>query len=122
MTPDGSSTFFLAKHVGLLRAKELILTNRVLTAEEACQWGMVSKVVAADAVMEEAMAMAKQFAVGPTLAFGGVKSMLLSAFSQPIEAQLEKETQSIANMMRTEDGPAGLSAFLAKQKPEFHGK
>ena len=122
LTPDGSSTFFLAKHIGLLRAKELMLTNRVLTAEEACQWGMVSKVVADDSVLEEALAMARQFAVGPTLAFGGVKSMLLNAFSLPVESQLERETQSIANMMRTEDGPAGLSAFLAKQKPEFKGK
>jgi len=121
LTPDGSSTYFLAKHVGLMRAKELMLTNRVLSAEEACHWGMVSRVVDADSVMQEAVDMAKQFVVGPTMAFGGVKSMLLTTFNSPIEAQLEKETQSIANMMRTEDGPAGLSAFLAKQKPEFKG-
>ncbi|MCZ6512237.1 MAG: enoyl-CoA hydratase/isomerase family protein, partial [Alphaproteobacteria bacterium] len=47
LTPDGSSTYYLAKHVGLLRAKELILTNRLLSAEEACAWGLVSKVVPA---------------------------------------------------------------------------
>ena len=98
-----------------------MLTNRVLTAEEACNWGMVSKVVEAGSELPAAIAMAHQLAAGPTMAFGGVKSLLLSTFSNPIEAQLEKETQSIANMMRTEDGPAGLSAFLAKQKPAFKG-
>lgn len=122
LTPDGSSTYFLAKHVGLMRAKELMLTNRVLTAEEACNWGMVSKVVAAGSELQEALDMAKQFAAGPTLAFGGVKSMLLTTFNSPIETQLEKETQSIANMMRTEDGPNGLDAFLNKQKPVFKGR
>ena len=122
LTPDGSSTYFLAKHVGLMRAKELMLTNRVLTSEEACNWGMVSKVVPAESVLQEAIDMAKQFATGPTLAFGGVKSMLLTTFNNPIETQLEKETQSIANMMRTEDGPNGLDAFLNKRKPEFKGQ
>ena len=47
LTPDGSSTYYLAKHVGLLRAKELMLTNRVLTAAEAQAWGLVNKVVPA---------------------------------------------------------------------------
>ena len=122
LTPDGSSTYFLAKHVGLMRAKELMLTNRVLTAEEACNWGMVSKVVEAGTELQEALAMAKQFSAGPTMAFGGVKSMLLTTFNNPIETQLEKETQSIANMMRTEDGPNGLDAFLNKQKPVFKGR
>jgi 2-(1,2-epoxy-1,2-dihydrophenyl)acetyl-CoA isomerase len=73
LTPDGSSSYYLAKHIGLLRAKELMLTNRVLTAKEACEWGLVTRVVAPDDLMAEARALAAQFAKGPTKAYGGVK-------------------------------------------------
>lgn len=122
LTPDGSSTYHIAKHVGLLRAKELVLTNRVLTAEEALDWGFVSRVVAPDVVAAEAQAMAKGFAKGPTRAFGGAKRLLATAYQASMQEQLDKETESIAAMMATEDGPHGLKSFLMKQKPEFKGR
>lgn len=122
LTPDGSSTYYLAKHVGLLRAKELMLFNRVLTAAEAQDWGLINKVVPADAVLSEAQSVAERLATGPTKAFGGVKRLLDTAFSDGLETQLDRETRSIADMMRTEDGPAGISAFLAKQTPSFRGQ
>jgi 2-(1,2-epoxy-1,2-dihydrophenyl)acetyl-CoA isomerase len=122
LTPDGSSTYYLAKHVGLLRAKELILTNRVLTAKEAQDWGLVNRVVAPEAVMDEARALAADIAVGPTKAYGGVKRLLDTAFAEGLETQLDREARSIADMMRTEDGPAGIAAFLAKKTPHFKGK
>jgi len=121
LTPDGSSTYYLAKHVGLLRAKELMLTNRVLTAAEAQAWGLVNKVVPPETVMDEARAIARQIASGPTRAFGGVKRLLDTAFSDGLETQLERETPSIADMMCRKDGPAGIAAFLAKQTPRFEG-
>ena len=121
LTPDGSSTYYLAKLVGLLRAKELMLTNRVLTADEAQSWGLVNKVVPPETVMDEGCAMAQQIASGPTMAYGGVKRLLDTAFSQGLETQLDRETRSIADMMRTVDGPAGIAAFLAKETPQFEG-
>ena len=122
LTPDGSSTYFLAKHVGLLRAKELMLTNRLLTAQEAMEWGLVNKVVSSESLLDEAKALATQFAQGPTKALGGVKRLLDTAYSEAIEAQLDKETRGIADSMLTEDGPAGIAAFLAKKKPRFVGR
>jgi len=121
LTPDGSSTYFLAKHVGLLRAKELLFTNRVLSAQEACDWGIVNRVVSAEELMPEAQKLAASFAKGPTKAFGGLKQLLLSAYDAPMEHQLEKESQGISNMMRTHDGPHGLESFLNKEKPNFTG-
>ena len=121
LTPDGSSTYFLAKHVGLLRAKDLALTNRVLGAEEARDWGLVSKIVAADRLADEARELAAQFAAGPSRAFGATKRLLLSGFSASVEAQLEAETQSIVAMARTRDGRHGIDAFANKQKPDFKG-
>jgi 2-(1,2-epoxy-1,2-dihydrophenyl)acetyl-CoA isomerase len=122
LTPDGSSTYHLAKHVGLLRAKELLLTNRLLTADEACSWGIVNRVVAADDLMGEADKLARTFAAGPTKAYGGLKRLLLTAYSDPMETQLEKETQGISGMMNTHDGPHGLDSFLKKETPDFKGK
>ncbi|MEM1315620.1 MAG: enoyl-CoA hydratase-related protein [Pseudomonadota bacterium] len=121
LTPDGSSTYFLAKHVGLLRAKELMLTNRVLTAQEACGWGLVTRVVAAEDLQAEARKVAEGFAAGPTAAYGGTKRLLETAFREGLETQLDKETRSIAEMMRTHDGPEGMKAFLEKRAPAFKG-
>lgn len=121
LTPDGSSTYFLAKHVGLLRAKELMLTNRVLSAQEAMDWGIVNKVVTAEDLMAEAEAMARQFADGPTKAFGGTKRLLQSAFTGEMEVQLERESVGISDVVRTSDAQHGISAFLNKEKPTFTG-
>lgn len=122
LSPDASSTYFLAKHVGLLRAKELVLTNRVLSAAEALDWGMVNRVVEPDQLLPEALAMARQFAEGPTKAYGQAKHLLHTAFSESMEAQLEFESQGIASMMRTADARGGLEAFSNKRKPEFSGE
>ncbi|MEL6946309.1 MAG: enoyl-CoA hydratase-related protein [Pseudomonadota bacterium] len=122
LTPDGASTYFLAKHIGLLRAKELVLTNRVLTADEACAWGLVTRTVPADALQDEARNMARSFADGPTKAYGGAKRLLHTAFGETAETQLDKEAVSIAAMMTTRDGPHGIEAFLNKQKPSFEGR
>lgn len=122
ITPDGSSTYFLAKHIGLLRAKELILTNRRLSAQEALDWGLVSKVVPPDQLLGEAQVFAAQMAGGPTKAYGGAKRLLLSAFSGTLETQLEDESVSIANLTRGHDGREGIEAFAARRKPSFKGR
>lgn len=121
LSPDGSATYFLAKHIGLLRAKELVLTNRVLSAQEAFDWGMVSQVVAPEHLLARAQELAITFANGPTKALGCAKQLLETAYSDGLETQMDKETRSIAAMMRTHDGAHGINAFLSKQKPHFKG-
>lgn len=121
ITPDGSSTYFLAKHIGLMRAKELVLTNRRLSAAEAAEWGLVTKVVPSDQLRDEAAKLARQFADGPTKAYGGAKRLLLSAFANSLETQLEDESVSIANLTRGHDGREGIEAFAARRKPVFKG-
>lgn len=121
LTPDGSSTYFLAKHIGLMRAKEMILLNRKLTAQEALDWGLVTRVVAPGDLMTEARKMAEGFAAGATKAYGGAKRLLVSAYNQTLETQLELETVSIAEMGRTHDGRHGIDSFANRRKPEFRG-
>jgi len=122
LSPDGSSTYHLAKHVGLLRAKELVLTNRLLSAKEACDWGLVSRVVPDDQLMDEAMALARTFAAGPTKAYGISKNLLATAYSENLEAQLDAESRGIATTMGSRDGRHGVASFLNKEKPDFTGE
>jgi 2-(1,2-epoxy-1,2-dihydrophenyl)acetyl-CoA isomerase len=119
LSPDGSSTFFLPRLVGLRRTQELMFTNRRLDADEACAWGLVTRVVPDDALQREARALARQLAEGPTAAYGTVKSLLTSAFDESLETQMEHEARGIAAMAATPDGREGIRAFLEKRAPRF---
>jgi 2-(1,2-epoxy-1,2-dihydrophenyl)acetyl-CoA isomerase len=122
LTPDGSSTYFLPRAVGLKRALELTLTNRTLSAQEALDWGIVTQVVPDDQLMDRARALAAQLASGPTRAFGGAKRLLRMSLDHTLETQMEYEAQSIAALSRSPDGIEGITAFLEKRKANFAGR
>lgn len=121
LTPDGSSTYFLPRIVGLKRALDLTLTNRVLTAAEALEWGIVSRVVPDADLLAEAGALAAQLASGATKALGTAKRLLHSGWVETLETQMEHETRAIAGMARTADGKEGIDAFLTKRAASFIG-
>jgi 2-(1,2-epoxy-1,2-dihydrophenyl)acetyl-CoA isomerase len=122
LTPDGSSTYFLSRLVGLKRALELTLTNRLLSAQEAQEWGIVTRVVADANLLTEASALAAQLAGGATKALGTAKRLFHSGWTETLETQMEHETQAIANMARTADAREGIAAFLEKRAPRFKGQ
>ena len=122
LAPDGSSSYFLARIVGMRRAKELALLNPVLTARQALEWGLVNQVVADDQVLATAMEMARQLAQGPTRSFGETKRLILSGSTESLESQMERETRAIAAMADSADGREGVAAFLAKRAAAFGGK
>ena len=122
LSPDGSMTVLLCKLVGLRRAQELLLTNRRLSAEEALDWGLITRVVEADALAEHAENVAGRLAAGPTQAYGRVRDLLRSSFSNTMEAQLDKELEGIVESLVSPDGREGTSAFLGKRKPQFTGR
>lgn len=121
LTPDGSSTYFLPRIVGLKRALELTLTNRVLSAHEAATWGIVTKVVPDANLLVEAEALATQLAAGPTKTLGAAKRLLHGGWNEALESQMENETVSIAARAQTADGREGITAFLEKRAPKFSG-
>jgi 2-(1,2-epoxy-1,2-dihydrophenyl)acetyl-CoA isomerase len=121
LSPDGGMTYFLPRMIGLTRTKEIILTNRRLSAREALEWGIVTKVVPDDDLMKEAEALAKRLANGPTLSFGSVKRLLNKTFSETIEGQMEHEARGIAEISKTKDAKEGIAAFLERRRPEFTG-
>jgi len=118
LTPDASCTFFLPRAVGYKRAVEMLMTNRMLDAQEALEWGLVNQVVEEDALSATAAALAAKLALGPIGAFGAVKRLL--AESEPgLEAQLGRESQSIATCGASIEGREGIAAFLEKRSPRF---
>lgn len=122
LSPDGSSTYYMPRKIGDRRTRELMLTNRVLSAAEALDWGVVNEVVPKDQVLGAAQALAAKLANGPTKAFGQVKALLDGSFDHSLETQMELEARAIAELVTSEDGQEGLHAFLQKRKPEFHGR
>ena len=121
LSPDGSSTYFLPRRIGDRRARELMLTNRMLKADEALDWGLVNEVVAADELKARAQELAATLADGPTLAFGEVKTLLNASFDNGLETQMELESRAIAKMSGSDDGTEGIAAFLEKRSPKFKG-
>ncbi len=122
LSPDGSSTWFLPRTIGVRRTKELMIANRRLSAAEAAEWGIVNRVVPDDALDAEAEKLARELAAGPTRSFGSVKRLLLASPEADLEAQLAAETDGIAAMSGTADGREGIAAFLEKRRPAFSGR
>jgi 2-(1,2-epoxy-1,2-dihydrophenyl)acetyl-CoA isomerase len=121
LSPDGSSTYFLPRAIGLRRAAELLLTNRVLSAQEALDWQLITRVVPDEDLLAEATALGHELASGPTLAYGRVKRMLLDTFGESLETQMETEARNIADMARSRDTAEGIAAFVEKRPPNYLG-
>jgi 2-(1,2-epoxy-1,2-dihydrophenyl)acetyl-CoA isomerase len=122
LTPDGSSTYFLPRIIGSRRYAELVLTNKILTADEACDWGLVNKVVDFNDLQNEAFKLAKSLAEGPTLAFGKLKNLIHNSFLDSLEGQMEYEARMISDSAKTKDGMNGIDAFVNKKQVSFKGE
>jgi 2-(1,2-epoxy-1,2-dihydrophenyl)acetyl-CoA isomerase len=120
LSPDGSATWFLPRLIGLRRALDLALTNRALSANEALDWGIVSRVVPDANLFDEAERIARGLASGPTAALDASKRLLRDSFTNTLETQMELETLAIADNA-SRDGPEGIAAFLQKRPAEFTG-
>lgn len=122
LTADGGNTWFLPRMVGMRRAQELFLLNRRLTAQEALDFGLVSRLAPSDSVESEANALAATLAAGPTRAYGAVRRMLRQSFETGLSDQLEAEKESIISTSSTDDAKEGIAAFVAKRRPQFRGR
>ncbi|KUI47070.1 enoyl-CoA hydratase [Mycobacterium sp. GA-1199] len=119
LSPDGSASYYLPRLVGITKTKELMLTNRSLTAQEASQWGLVTEVVPDAELPDRASKLADQMAATSAGSNGGVKQLLLGTFGNGLEEQMELEGRLIAARAVSSDGREGVDAFLAKRKPDF---
>lgn len=117
--PDGGLTYFLPHFLGLGLAQELLFTNARVPAERARELGLVHEVVAAGELMARARQRAEELAAGPTFAYGWMKRLLVSAFSESLETQLGLERRGAVEAARRPELPEGIQAFRQKRRPNF---
>jgi 2-(1,2-epoxy-1,2-dihydrophenyl)acetyl-CoA isomerase len=122
LTPDGSSSYYLPRIIGLRRSLEMALTNRVLSAREAETIGLVTRVIADDQLMAHAQTLVAGLASGRAQAYEGVKRPFYGAANTSFAEQMEFETEWHTDMAGTADVQEGIAAFLAKRPPLFAGR
>ena len=118
---DMGACAILPRIVGQSRAAELLYTGRAMTAQEGEAWGFFNKLVAADALEQEALTLARRIAAGPTFANGITKTQLVAEWSMSLDQAIEAEAQAQAICMQTKDFERAYRAFVTKQKPVFEG-
>jgi enoyl-CoA hydratase/carnithine racemase len=118
---DMGACAILPRIIGQGRAAELLYTGRSMTAEEGERWGFFNKIVAADAIAQEALALARTIAAGPTFANSITKTQLDQEWSMSLDQAIEAEAQAQAICMQGKDFERAYRAFVAKQKPVFEG-
>lgn len=121
-SPDGSSSFFLPRVVGLRRAMEISLLNEPVTADRALELGLVNRLVPAADVPRVALALAEQLAAGPTRAYGRLRRLYEQSFGASLAEQLEAERMAFMESARTRDFAEGVAAFRDKREPKFDGR
>jgi len=122
LVPDAGGSWSLTHLLGEARAKALALTAEPLPAETAADWGMIWKAVDDDALMDEATALARRLANGPTLGLGLTKKLIQAASTNSFDTQIDLERDFQREAGRSEDYAEGVTAFLEKRAPEFRGK
>ncbi len=118
---DMGACAMLPRLIGQGRASELLYTGRSLGGEEGERWGFLNRLVAPEALLNDAQALARDLAAGPTFANGITKTMLHQEWAMTIEQAIEAEAQAQALCMLTEDFSRAYHAFVAKSRPTFEG-
>ena len=121
LSPDGGSTFFLPRIVGMKKAAELVMLSDALNAAQALELGLVNKVVAPDQLEAETLKLAERLARGATQAFARAKRLITQSFDTPLAQHLDDEIACFEECARTADFKEGVTAFVEKRKPEFTG-
>ena len=122
VTPSTGGTQRLPRIVGLARAKELLLTGRVITAQEAERIGLVNEMVAAGSAAQRAREIGEEIAERGPLAVREVKRLVDDALDRDLAAGHAAETEASVRIFATDDLLEGARAFLAKREPQYHGR
>jgi 2-(1,2-epoxy-1,2-dihydrophenyl)acetyl-CoA isomerase len=118
---DGGSSWWLPRLVGMPRARELLIGGRVLNADEALAWGLVSRVVPREELESEALAVARELAAGPTVALAEIRRLLAGSGARSLHEGLAAEHEAMIRTGATSDAREGVTAFVERRAPRFAG-
>jgi 2-(1,2-epoxy-1,2-dihydrophenyl)acetyl-CoA isomerase len=122
LIPDAGATWLLPRLAGRARAMEMMMLGERIPAEQAADWGLISRVVEDDDLAAEATALAERLASGPTMAYGLLRRLARNAEQSSLTDALAAERVAQREAGRTQDFRAAVFAFLQKQAPKFEGK
>lgn len=119
--PGGGGTQRLVRAIGKSRAMEYILTGKQFSAQEAHEWGLISRVIDGghDELMNEALGLAEAISAKPRLAIKAAKEAIDAAYDLPLTQGTEFERRLFYLLFGTHDQKEGMKAFLEKRKPNF---
>jgi 2-(1,2-epoxy-1,2-dihydrophenyl)acetyl-CoA isomerase len=116
---DGGGSFALPRLVGLARAMEIMAFDEPISAHQALEWGLVTRVAADDEVVPKAFALLGELARTSLHSFAWSKKLMNDSFDHSLETQLELERQGISDCAAHPDGQEGIRAFVEKRQPTF---
>ncbi len=122
LVPDAGGSWALTRLLGEARAKALALTAEPVSAAKAAEWGLIWKALPDDTLMQEAEALARQLAEGPTFGLGLTKAAIQAASTNSLHTQLDLEEDFQRRAGFSEDYAEGVTAFLEKRQPRFQGR
>ncbi len=122
LIPGDGGAWLLPRMIGASRAAELLFTGDVIDAATAADWGLVSRVVPGESLMEEAMALAHRMAGQPPQALRLAKTLMRHGTTSSYETLMEMSAAAQALMHQTEDHMEGVDAILEKRSPHFTGR
>jgi 2-(1,2-epoxy-1,2-dihydrophenyl)acetyl-CoA isomerase len=122
LVPDVGSTWLLPRLAGRARATAMMMLGERIPAETALDWGLIYKVVDDAELMQSARSIALRLAAGPTAAYRLMRAGIDAAADMTLTEALAMERNNQRDAGRTADHTEGVTAFLKKRKPVFHGK
>jgi 2-(1,2-epoxy-1,2-dihydrophenyl)acetyl-CoA isomerase len=122
MAPDAGSSVTLQRLVGVRRAMEIALTNPTLTAAEALEIGLITRVVADEHLEAEGVTQAQELAAGPTRALAATKRLIWDGVGRSVEDCLPDESRTVSELSGTEDAREGLAAVIERRAPVYKGR
>jgi 2-(1,2-epoxy-1,2-dihydrophenyl)acetyl-CoA isomerase len=119
---DAANSWYLPRLVGVRHAQEMYFENRVIYADTAAEWGLITRAVAKDALLDEADSVVRKLAAGPTKCYGAMRQLLRDSWTNTVSEQVSAETDALRRISATADAPAAIASFMDKRQPVFEGK
>jgi enoyl-CoA hydratase/carnithine racemase len=120
--PGAGGTQTLPRAVGIRRAKEIMLTGRPFSVEQALEWGMVNRICSPDNLMAEAVEAAVTIAGNAPISTRQIKQAVNCGMNMDLASGMMFEIEAYNRMVPTEDRREGIRAFNEKRKPHFQGR